>query len=400
MTKGNTINFSKNDITNVSTYSLFPMNLNQTSPNAASGENNFRSSLIKKDSLVIFGSGASKAVDDNLPLDADFLSKKADIIEKEKVFLFEALKTLYHDFWKEESLENAWSEIDNNFNNPKVILKTKQEAWIYQKLEELSKMQGYYKYYWDEKHRWSPEQLLFILAGWQLRTLIFDTFKNCKNDSELHLNLFKVINNDFSIISFNYDLIAEDALKNSGKDFYYPIVQNDHPDTITVLKPHGSVNWRHKINHNTGLDVISYDGNLSNENMGIENKILIQPSIIGLVRNKREFTFVEKSIAVNYIYKNTLALVKKAIKVAKKIIIIGYSFPPGDGHIIKIFKEAKNETDGEKEDIKKIYYCIKNEEISVENYKDNIKELFNVEDKNIMIYPKGFCQDFINIINL
>ena len=149
--------------------------------------------------VVIFGAGASRAGDQSLPLDRDFLELQVKEVEG-RPFLHKALEILYGAHWKYESLENAWSEIDNNYNNPKVTLNTSDVRWIFDHLEQLADKEEspsvkYYRWYQESHHRFSPARYLFIFAGWELRNLVTRRFNNLKTDCRIHKHLYSKLSN-------------------------------------------------------------------------------------------------------------------------------------------------------------------------------------------------------------
>ena len=87
--------------------------------------------------VLMFGAGASRSADQSLPLDRDFLDSQVKEVEG-RPFLPKALDILYGAHWRYESLENAWSEIDNNYNNPKVTLNSLDVRRIFDYLEQLA----------------------------------------------------------------------------------------------------------------------------------------------------------------------------------------------------------------------------------------------------------------------
>ena len=294
--------------------------------------------------VLMFGAGASYAADKSLSLDAGFLKSQAEKVEK-KPFLHRALTILYRGNWREESLESAWSEIDDNYNNSKVTLTTPDVRWIFDKLEQLAHSEqsqnvNYYRWYRDSHRRFSPAKHLFMFAGWELRNLVADTYSNTGMDYQIHQYLYtKISNKALTLVSLNYDLIAENALR--GSWFYAVIEERKCEDAVPVLKPHGSVNWIHEIPLDGATDRIFCPDRRSASGFGFTEDLFRQPSVIGLVRTKREFGPDEESLAVRYLYGRLLNELGRVIGSATHILVAGCSFAPGDQHIQATLSSAR-----------------------------------------------------------
>lgn len=324
--------------TNVSTLGLI------SSP-ITKGEPALDVSLAKDERwVVIFGAGASRAANQALPLDRDFLESQVKEVEG-RPFLHEALSILYGKHWRDESLENAWTEIDDNYNNPKVRLHTSHVWWIFDNLGRLADAEQslkvkYYGWYRDSHLRFSPAKYLFMFAGWDLRNLVADTYRNARMDQQIYQHLYtKLPNKDITVVSLNYDLIAENALK---RPWFYAVIQEpERKDAVKVLKPHGSVNWIHAIPLDEPADRIFREEQPPAPRFGFTDDLFRQPSVIGLVRTKREFGPDEQSLAVRYVYGAILHELGGVIARATHILVVGCSFAPGDQHIQATFNSAR-----------------------------------------------------------
>lgn len=316
--------------TNVSTLSAIP----SQAPKERLAVN--RSPIGGERWVLMFGAGASHAAGRSLPLDRDFLKLQAEKAEK-KPFLHRALTILYRENWTGESLESAWSEIDDNYNNSKVTLNTSDVRWIFDNLERLAGEEQslnvkYYRWYRDSHRRFSPAKYLFMFAGWELRNLVADTYSNARMDAQIHQCLYtKLPNKVITVVSLNYDLIAEKSL--SVGEWFYAHIETRREDAVMVLKPHGSVNWIHAIPLDEPADRIFRAEQPLAPRFGFTDDLFLQPSVIGLVRTKREFGPDEQSLAVRYIYGAILHELGGVIARATHILVVGCSFAPGDQHI-------------------------------------------------------------------
>jgi len=122
--------------------------------------------------------------------------------------------------------------------------------------------------------------------------------------------------NENSIITFNYDLLVEDALRKLSVPFNYGIdLKNiDTSNQVEVLKLHGSINWG-KPPSSTASYVIhnSYDELLNRQ----QSPQLVPPTW------RKIFTG-----PLRQIWDNSL----KSLEKATRIIVIGFSIPPTDNH--------------------------------------------------------------------
>lgn len=342
--------------------------------------------------VIIFGAGASKATHD-LPVDANFLSTYAGEVRND-FFLQLALDKIFGaSNWISEGLENAWTEIDDNYNQPKVVLTTMEIKDVlreFEKRAEVEESRPFPRYYWTYFHRdrrsRTPYNYLFLFAGWELRKLMLK-FLNVSLRPERvqpYRHLFERVRQEdesFSTVSLNYDRLAEQALE---AYHYYPFQEGTGHE---VLKPHGSLNWKHVIP--TGRpDSIEVIGALSVEDLGYdEDGSLIQHSIIGLVRTKREFGPSEESSAIRYYYPRILDRSVTLLTAAESIYIIGYSFPLGDTHLRIILHNLRQRRT---EPYKMIIYVVKDNDNNKQLHKTKVGRLFDTPEHKIEVLTEGF----------
>ena len=345
--------------------------------------------------VVIFGAGASKATQ-QLPIDADFLFMQKEDALKD-LFLGLALDKIFGTSnWVNESLENAWSEIDDNYNLPKVVLTTEEIKKVLQEFEnraaseeKLGEYPRYYSTYFHTTTPRTPHNWLFLFAGWELRKLMLRVLNVRAQSKSLgpYNKLFESARREdesFKVVSFNYDTLAEQALRSYR---YYPFKESDEHE---VLKPHGSLNWRHTFpaDRPDSIDVVN---SLSVDELGFdETNCLVQHSIIGLTRAKREFGPLEESSAIRFYYPRILDRSAALLASAASLYIIGYSFPLADAHLRTILNKARRQRQGQ-EPYKRIVYVIKdNETKNKPLYKSRIARLFGTPEDRVEVLMNGF----------
>lgn len=134
---------------------------------------------------------------------------------------------------------------------------------------------------------------------------------------------------DDTIVSFNYDTVIDSMLKRFCGDLSYgfPVADKDGFLTETegqlLLKPHGSLNWLYCRRCNqiflSPRDCCLFDGHPLRE-------VLITP------------TYAKKFLVpqLHLVWSQSFCRIKKA----RRLFFVGYSFPPGDIHLVYLIKRA------------------------------------------------------------
>jgi hypothetical protein len=156
-----------------------------------------------------------------------------------------------------------------------------------------------------------------------------------------HLKLANSLGEGDAVISFNYDLLMDNALRQSGKltdsGYFLPfhkvlgdsgwISPQNTSSNVSMLKLHGSLNWLHCSYCNSYLLTRS-------EKMGSWS--YLKPKncpICGESNSFLERVIVPPLLAKDYSVPPLKYLWNRAIRqlaISKEIVIIGYSFPPTD----------------------------------------------------------------------
>lgn len=119
-----------------------------------------------------------------------------------------------------------------------------------------------------------------------------------------------------SVITFNYDLLLEDALSEDRSLIFDDIDFRD----LEILKLHGSINWVQQPERSFvegsvhALEYVGYEGLWRNN----ETPLLIPPTWNKVLTDER--------------LRDSWNLALRALKNADRIFIIGFSFPPTDYH--------------------------------------------------------------------
>lgn len=295
--------------------------------------------------VLILGAGASFATH-HVPI-ANLALKKweREIRERYRLLAF-AMEKWVGPYWTNENLEKAWTQIDVAYKEraqkaPRFKMSDLTDSdrrRVWQLAFETQKIErGEVNYYRTQiewaQHGHSSEEFLSVVAGWELRLLIQQTFAvPVKQDScNPYRQLIQKLK-PTAVISFNYDTFFEQCHKEGWT--YVPILTATSP--VLVLKPHGSVNWVHRKPRRSGLtEQIYLDFPLRAENMGYGATWFTQNLVIGL-REKIEHTETEESSLLRTFFGEILRACEQVLTQAEKIWIVGYSFAPADTTFLEI----------------------------------------------------------------
>lgn len=202
-------------------------------------------------------------------------------------------------------------------------------------------------------------------CGRNLKELIYESLSEfiLKQEPSNYLSLHNKIvesNNLLGYVTFNYDLMLEDSLGRFGTNtFKYVNVNEDITSSnflggmgVILVKLHGSLNWEFVPN---GRQVI-FKANAIQPQY-IENNNYIEPAIIPPTLFKQEIN--DDSRVTHPLTQTILSQWKAAIRMiteADKLLFIGYSFPPTDFHVRRVFQIAMMHKRAKKRNIK-ILYC-------------------------------------------
>ncbi len=122
------------------------------------------------------------------------------------------------------------------------------------------------------------------------------------------------------IVTTNYDLVTETALRNVGRgsSYVYRGVSASE-GTVPILKLHGSVNWPKR----TDVDL----GDIRTDGAPQERAYILPPTWNKDVNEDRVFASI---------WRDAVELIGKA----EAILVVGQSFPPTDLHLDYLFAEA------------------------------------------------------------
>ncbi len=252
-----------------------------------------------------------------------------------------------------------------------------------------------------------------------LEYLFFLLYYEIEINPKYYNNIIRKFNEGDSIISFNWDLSIEQILStskkgqtllNSLKDVVNPIFTFDNADYDELaynnlhrgyfLKMHGSLNWgicdnkdclRHQIPFIYNINKESHPAFWSCNYCGNKISVMLMPP------------HVHKNFQANRIFNLQARIAYNKLRTAKKIVIIGYSFPEFDFQVNSLFRKAKLEpADGSSELFLQELHLV-DPAISNRNFIKKISDIFGLERaknsyghkiefykyKNIDLFMKG-----------
>lgn len=199
-----------------------------------------------------------------------------------------------------------------------------------------------------------------------------------------------------SIITTNWDLILEKVFKKYGINYCVINSSQNTTDNIPVFKLHGSIDWLH-CNNCSHLEIIEEEevGDfLFDDNkeacckycMQTEegNKVLLRPDII---------TPTMLKTVDNDLYGNLWKEAEKELRIAKRIVFVGYSLPLADFEIRYLLKKNI------KQDVKIDVILASHDRPQKRHYKLSsecrYKSVFSTHEVNF--YYEGFDKYFSNL---
>lgn len=391
--------------------------------------------------VIIVGAGFSKGIC-NFPVDKDFFKFNKDNILKneEYCFLKKAIEINYgckintEGFLEDLSLENVWDSFLYEIYNPKptVWKKTDSEDFLSKwdnkcddEKELAHKIYRWYRFYDHMPRR--EVTYLYILAEWELKKLVLQTYnklpdekdiKFIKETIEKYISLNK--NNEYQIISFNYDLLIDEFIFNyfgihniTDRQWFYEDDANKFwkdDCKFRIIKPHGSLSWKRILLSNDGLkfthdNIERLSPVLKIDEIGVnefqEKEIYkycyVEPGLLPLLYEKdlysNHFIAHKDYEVINNDSKNMFfgvqhRMINESLSVCDKVLILGYSFPLADNFITGTFVESKRNRDVNKP-IKKVDLVIKEDSNKESFFKKKLVETFLIDEDNITINLEG-----------
>ncbi len=245
-----------------------------------------------------------------------------------------------------------------------------------------------------QTHRELAEQ---YIAYTNFQTLFADDFYNYmflalghNRHCIYHEKLFQMLSQEDTVISFNYDEIAdytllnmekldERSFSNLGFKGVYIAKKYPHSDPVRLIKLHGSLNWFYNMYRQDVYYNLLVDGLPSPDNDGVSPHILIYP-----VKDKEEI-YYESSILTTH-----LTAFNDSLSLSSEIWLVGKTFMNNDSELSTRIKSACSS--GHRKELNIIDPCVKDSAF-IEYHTD----LFNAEINRTWstlenYYNNSYCQ--------
>lgn len=333
--------------------------------------------------VVIYGSGASydSKYKVRIPTNEEPASPLMDqgffgnnsivkLLKSDKYYPIRKFIELYFEGRDNIGLEELWSAVD--LNHKHITLDTYDwntetfNNYLYYSNSLSIPYRTMDRAYVSETGALSYNRYKFLGdCGRNLKELIYESLSEFileQEPSNYFLLHKKIIDSNklLGYITFNYDLMLEHSLGSLGTNIFRYINTNEDITSsnflvgtgIILIKLHGSLNWEFIP---TGKPVIFKADAIQPQY--IDNNNYIEPAIIHPTLFKQEIN--DDSRVLNPLTQAILSQWKAAIRLlteADKLLFVGYSFPPTDFHVRRIFQIAMMHRRAKKQNIK-ILYC-------------------------------------------
>lgn len=203
-----------------------------------------------------------------------------------------------------------------------------------------------------------------LLVGWDLRCLLSETYREIESPGvptnyQKLMESYKIPEARPTVfISLNYDTVLERALTCAEFPWYYahiPTATERDPSGITVIKPHGSLNWLFEgnepqvsISTDYGLEPVA---NRCSEVNQFQEAMIIAPTQLKGALNIPETQAALTIDLFGKIWKS----VADALVDADRVFTIGYSFPSTDHHFRTLLQLVN--TKRERKNYDEVYCC-------------------------------------------
>lgn len=228
-----------------------------------------------------------------------------------------------------------------------------------------------------------PSSEIFRDVLWYLVKLLENDSK-CKIPKEYEKFVKHVYSNQFSIISFNYDLIIETILHKLNANCDYGIDTAPIENSTLLMKMHGSVNWTYCTKCKQFVFYPDYQTSkvLANKSKCPTCKTVnLEPIIIPPILYKDNFY---KHPLYEDLIRQLWGFANDELVSANKVIFIGFSMSETDAYARELFKFSSNMNDSAKYEI-----------VTRPKSKKEIKELKKKYEKvlvgnKVKVIPKTF----------
>ena len=203
-----------------------------------------------------------------------------------------------------------------------------------------------YKKIYETFPRTDPIYYFLILAGWELKHLLYRTYNPQEETNDLYRSLLKKLKMEcIPVINFNFDIYFERACRQESWDLKLETEANEKSTelpaqkTILLCKPHGGWNIRHTDNEICPFPILSDSIEDCSFDRFEDREVL--PAMIPYFSMPDEISneHLSQFPGVGEYFVKQQKVMKKMLKEAERIVSIGYSFSKDDLHVTELIKE-------------------------------------------------------------
>jgi hypothetical protein len=134
-----------------------------------------------------------------------------------------------------------------------------------------------------------------------------------------------------ALVSFNYDTVLEESLAGKVQWAYHGL--EDATDRLSVLKPHGSINW----------DLV--DGKVVRRTQP-SKPVVVAPTHLKFVQTSAQGSgssgYLDQAAEIRTVWEE----MEREMRAAKVLVFIGYSFPVADLYFSSVLRSVLADRDG------------------------------------------------------
>jgi hypothetical protein len=293
-----------------------------------------------RNAVIVLGAGASKGARvtgrRTPPLDAEFLTSAADHFRGK------------HARGRDREKVKAWNEFKSHLNGAGLRF-DEIKIWRLEQLSTFLEARASLKGL--QLSRGRPRDFAEALEALKVLICYVLQFAGGTRSCELHKKLFDVVKPS-AVISFNYDLIADQSMleaglldwkavayrgathisvPNNGRVIYRRIQTGVASGNVPLLKLHGSINWE-KQRRGDGFRLAGCELPENNDRIFRYSRVPARPYIVPPVAAKMEITQAK----LRRHWRSAIKLLHEA----PAWIIWGYSFPVTDTISHVLFRTA------------------------------------------------------------
>lgn len=128
-----------------------------------------------------------------------------------------------------------------------------------------------------------------------------------------------------AIVSFNYDVVFEEALKTAAVPAYVGL--ENTTKKVRIIKPHGSINW-------------IQNGNTILVGHNISHPVIVAPTHVKFVETNSTTSTKAGYLNQSDVLKEIWAELENEMRSARVLVFIGYSFPPADLYFSSVLRSV------------------------------------------------------------